>query len=74
MRALLGVLGLLIVVALIGLIARQQLHAVASVDTGASAPVALPQGSPRQIEQRVQQDVERSLQQGAAATASAADQ
>lgn len=74
MRAFLGVLGLLIAVAIVVVIAKQQLHAVTPGAAGASGPVGVPQGSPKQIEQQVQRDVQRALQQGAAATASAAEQ
>lgn len=75
MRAILSIVGLLVVAAVIGFIAKQQLRAVPSPPAAAaSVPGDVSQGSAKQVEQQVQQDVQRALQQGAATTASAADQ
>ena len=57
MRAIFGVLGLLIVVAIVGVLARKQLHAgVAPTATveGVRTPVGTPQQQVKQFEQAVQ--------------------
>ena len=71
MRALFGLVGLLVVVATVMLLAKKQLQAV----TPAVAPVAAPavpgtaptvQDQSRGVQQQVRQDVGRALEQGAA--------
>ena len=70
MRALFSLVGLLVVVAVVGLIAKKQLQAVAP----SAAPVAAPatgtaptvQEQARGVQQKVLQDVGRALEQGAA--------
>lgn len=66
MKAIFSVLGLLIVVAVVGLLARKQLGAVAGspADSAASASgdVVAPAGTPRQKVQQVQQAVEGAMQ------------
>jgi uncharacterized membrane protein len=71
MRTVLGVLSLLMVVAVIGVLAKKQLRAQSSVRVpavaGASAPAGgagatLPQQS-QQIQQQVKQSIESTMQQ-----------
>ena len=65
MRFLLGIVGLLIVVAIVAMLARGQLKAVrapASASTPASAPADL---SRREGQEQFREDLQRSLQQGA---------
>ena len=71
MRALFSLVGLLVVVAIVMLIARKQLHAVAPAlpaaphsAEGAAPTPTLPERS-RGTQQRVLQDINQSLQQGA---------
>ncbi len=67
MRAVFGVLGLLLVVAIVGLLARKQLAAVAPAAAPASAvaPAAgvAPTGSPKQQVQQFEQAVQGAMQQ-----------
>jgi Na+-transporting methylmalonyl-CoA/oxaloacetate decarboxylase gamma subunit len=70
MRAVFSVLSLLVVVAIIGVLARKQLGggaprvAPAAAATGAPADVpAPPTGTPQQQVQQVQKAIEQSLQQ-----------
>lgn len=77
MRAVFGVLSLLIVVAIVGLLAKKQLQAVHNVgaslppaQAGTEAATAAPPASTvraqsQQIQQRVLDDVNKALQQGA---------
>ncbi|HEV8691541.1 MAG TPA: hypothetical protein VGQ91_14670 [Ideonella sp.] len=81
MRTIVGVLSLLVVVAVIGIVAKKQLQAVGSAPSAetdaASAALAHQPLSPAQAQslpKQVQQDVERALQQGAEARASDANQ
>jgi hypothetical protein len=78
MRAAFSILGLLVAVAIVGVIVRHQLQAVAPA-APASAPTGtgssgLPAEAARTRPQQVKEDVERAVQQGAAARASEADQ
>lgn len=71
MRIIFGVLSLLVVVAVIGVLARKQLTAVAP--TAQSAPAAegtvvAPTGTPQQQVLQVQQAVQGALQQARPAT------
>jgi Na+-transporting methylmalonyl-CoA/oxaloacetate decarboxylase gamma subunit len=66
MRIVFGVLSLLVVVAIIGVLAKKQLGAVAPVAAPAtSAPdtVVVPSGTPQQQVQQVQQAVQGAVQQ-----------
>lgn len=74
MRALFGVVSLLVVLALVGLLAAKQLKTVAPPSTtpGASA-AGTPREQVQQIQQQVKDDVARALEQGAASRAEAAD-
>ncbi len=70
MRAIIGVLGLLIVVAIVGLLAKTQLGSVAPKPAANTAGVALPTVAPdatpqqqsQQMQQQVKQSVEAALQ------------
>ncbi len=71
MRAILGVLGLLIVLAIIGVLVKKQLFPapvkVAPADAGVTLPVpsagATPQQQSQQVQQQVRQQLESALQQ-----------
>lgn len=71
MRAILGIVGLLVVVAVVGLIAKRQLQAVApsvAAVTASSAPGASTAGGsapgPATLPQRVGDEVKKSLEDG----------
>lgn len=78
MKALFGVVSLLIVLAVVGVAAKKQLQAVNHVgaslppaQTGVDASTAVPPASTvraqsQQLQQRVADDVNKALQQGAA--------
>lgn len=68
MRAVFGVVGLLVALAIVGVVAKKQLQA-----TGTSLSQAAPAASAgnvaqqsRQIQQQVQTDIAKALEQGAA--------
>ena len=66
MRAVFGVLSLLIVVAVVGLLAKKQLAGVQAPVPSAGPPaagVAAPAGTPQQQVQQVQQAVQGAMQQ-----------
>jgi hypothetical protein len=71
MRGLFGVVGLLIVVAIVGMLAKKQLAPASiqpvSVDgrevLSAPAPGSTPQQQSQQIQRQVQQSVEKAMQQ-----------
>ena len=66
MRAVFGVLSLLIVVAIVAILVRKQLLPVAAAPTKASAPsegMARPAGTPQQQVQQYQQAVQGAMQQ-----------
>lgn len=64
MRAIFGVVGLLLVVAIVGLLAKKQLTSVPApaVTGGQPTGVAAPAGTPRQQVQQFQQAVQESMQ------------
>ena len=70
MRVIFGVLGLLIVVAIVGMVARQQLSAVSKPLPGVGAPAGsagqgdAPAATPKQQVQQFQKAVEGAVQQG----------
>jgi hypothetical protein len=72
MRALFSLVGLLVVVAIVVMIARKQLQAVVPATSSATTPAAPGATAPtvqeqsRSAQQRVLQDVNRALEQGAA--------
>jgi len=67
MRAVFGILSLLVVVAIVGLLARKQLGATAPVaapvSTPASGSMAAPAGTPQQQVRQFQQAVQGAMQQ-----------
>jgi hypothetical protein len=70
MRAVLGILSLLMVLAVVGSLAKKQLgFGVKPIDQAgavlpASAPGATPQQQSQQIQQQVKQSIEAAMQQG----------
>lgn len=78
MRAILGVVSLLVVVAIVGVLASRQLKAVnksvgatmppaqAGVEQPTTAPPANVREQSQQIQQRVTSDIQKSMEQGAA--------
>ncbi|MCW5660289.1 MAG: hypothetical protein KIT60_21505 [Burkholderiaceae bacterium] len=69
MRALFSLVGLLVVVAIVMLLARKQLQAVVpAAAPSASGAVPTVQEQARGVQQKVLQDVNRALEQGAART------
>ncbi|MBW8830835.1 MAG: hypothetical protein JF606_15700 [Burkholderiales bacterium] len=85
MRAIFGVVSLLIVLAVVGIAAKKQLQAVnnvgatlpaaqTSTDTATVAPAASTvRAKSQQLQQRVADDVNKALEQGAAARSEAAE-
>lgn len=76
MRAVFGLLGLLIVLAIVGSLAKRQLQAVqVPLVPGGGASAAALGGTPaeasRQLQRKVADDVNKALQQGAARNDSA---
>jgi hypothetical protein len=67
MRIVFGVLSLLVVVAIVGMLAKKQLGAIAPVGAPAAAAVpgtmAPPTGTPQQQVQQFQQAVQGAMQQ-----------
>ena len=68
MRAIFSVLGLLIVVAVIGLLAKKQMTSIASPPAisaapGSPAPLVAPGATPQQTVQQFQQAVQGQMQQ-----------
>jgi hypothetical protein len=62
MRALFGIASLLIVLTIVGILAKKQLGGTASV-APATAPGASPQQQSQHIQQQIQQTVEGAMQQ-----------
>lgn len=62
MRAIFGIVSLLIVLAIVGVLAKKQLGATASVVPG-TTPAATPQQQSQQVQQQIKQTVESTLQQ-----------
>ena len=75
MRAVFSVVGLLVVLAIVGLVAKRQLQAagqgVAAVAPAASGGNVVEQS--RQLQEQVKSDVAKALEQGAAARKDEAD-
>jgi hypothetical protein len=64
MRAVFSILGLVVVVAIVGLIARKQLTAgVAPASGGSVAGVAAPTGTPKQQVEQFQNALQGAMQQ-----------
>ncbi|MEO6030332.1 MAG: hypothetical protein ABIP61_00285 [Burkholderiaceae bacterium] len=83
MKALFGIVSLLVALAVVGLLAARQLQAVApSVAPAAAAAAGVPafaasgnvREQSRQLQRKVQDDVAKALEQGAAALQKQADQ
>lgn len=69
MRIVFGIVGLLIAVAIVGMLAKQQLHALRTgvpEPEAASAPVltGTPAQQSQQLQRQVTQDINKALQQG----------
>jgi elongation factor P hydroxylase len=84
MKALFGVVSLLVALAVVGLVAVKQLKAVGSVGASAGAQAGVSATSAvagsgnvreqsQQLQRKVQDDVKRALEQGAAARSEQAD-
>jgi len=65
MRAIFSMLGLLVVVAIVGLLAKKQLSSgvAPAASTGAPAGVTVPAGTPKQQVQQFEQAVQGAMQQ-----------
>ena len=64
MRAIFGVLSLLVVVAIVGVLAKKQLSAgVAPAAAGAPAGMVVPTGTPKQQVQQFEQAVKGAMEQ-----------
>ena len=63
MRAIFGVLGLLVVVAIVGMLAKRQLASGVAPVAGGEPGVAAPAATPKQQVQQFQQAVEGAMQQ-----------
>ena len=74
MKAMFGVVSLLIALAIVGFLAARQLKTAApSASSGAAASGTVREQS-QQIQQKVKDDVTKALQQGAAARKDTSDQ
>ncbi|APW41973.1 hypothetical protein [Rhodoferax saidenbachensis] len=67
MRAIVGVLGLLIVLAIVGLLAKTQLGSMRAKPavpntSGVAMPVVTPDATPQQQSQQIQQQVQQSVE------------
>lgn len=62
MRALFGIVSLLVVLAIVGVLAKKQLGGTGAVVPGAT-PGATPQQQSQQVQQQIQQSVEGAMQQ-----------
>ena len=66
MRAVFGIVSLLVVLAVVAFVAKTQLRTVAVAHGGgASAPAATVSGAPANVEEKARADVSRALQDGA---------
>ena len=83
MRAIFGVVSLLLVLAIVGVLAMRQLRATgqavgtalpAETVSASGAPAASAREQSQQLQQRVHSDVTKALEQGAAARKEAANQ
>lgn len=70
MRAVLGMVGLVVVLAIVGLAAWRQLSAVSAAPAAAGAPA---REGPRQVEERARAELSRALEAAASATRERAD-
>ncbi len=75
MKAMFGVVSLLVALAIVGLLAARQLKTAApSVSSGDVAASGTVREQSQQIQQKVKDDVTKALQQGAAARKDTSDQ
>ena len=70
MRAVFGLIGLVVVLAVVGLLVRSQLRSVqalrpAPAAAASSAPGGAARETPRQVSQKVADDIARAIDQGA---------
>jgi len=73
MRALFGVVGLLVVLLIVGVLVKKQLAATKVIaPVSSDAPPATVREQSQQMQQQVQQDVQRALEAGAARASEAA--
>ena len=63
MRAIFGVLGLVIVVAIVGMLAKKQLNAGVAPRSEAGVEASAPAGTPKQQVQHFEQAVQGAMQQ-----------
>ena len=63
MRAIFSVLGLLIVVAIVGMVAKKQLSSGVAPAVAGNAGVSVPAGTPKQQVQQFEQAVQGAMQQ-----------
>jgi Tfp pilus assembly protein PilE len=67
MKAIFGVVSLLVVLAIAGVLASRQMKAVGSVPASTGVPAAANANEQsRQMQERVRQDLNKALEQGAA--------
>ena len=62
MRAVLGLIGLVVALAVVGVLVKTQLKAVQPIRV---APAGAASASPRQVSQQVADDIAKAMQQGA---------
>ena len=69
MRAVLGLIGLVVTLIVAGVLVKTQLKAVQADRTASAGPASMPPGaipaSPRQVSRQVADDIARAMQQGA---------
>lgn len=63
MRAIFGILGLLVVVAIVGVLAKKQLSAGVAPRAGTPAEASAPAATPKQQVQQFEQAVQGAMQQ-----------
>ena len=63
MRALFGIVSLLVVLAIVGVLAKKQLGSTTTAVVPGATPGTTPQQQSQQIQQQVKQSVEGALQQ-----------
>ena len=69
MRAVLGLIGLVVALAVVGVLVKTQLKAVQAIRVApvgvSSAPTGAVPASPRQVSRQVADDIAKAMQQGA---------
>lgn len=70
MKAIFGVVSLLVVLAIVGVLASRQLKSVGDLPAAVNSPAAAPAGTVReqsqQMQDKVRSDMDQALEQGAA--------